>query len=196
MLVYAERVVIKLTAYAQQAPPGPPDWVSALSVRRLDLCIFTPVLIVLWGLTLGLLAYVQYAEEPHTAALAIVPERIEGNGPIYRIGERAAKVVMTLVVTAMAAPSILKIGSTVARRLSVLLAHRLPRRGAMTIAKILNRSFVERRIAEIRAEGNAEAEAKGEVKGLTKANLLWQEWNRRRMDAEAEGHSFDEPPPA
>ena len=74
----------------------------------------------------------------------------------------------------------------------------------MRFFNILSRSYVEQRVAEIRAEGvaqvrdqiHAEGEAKGEAKGVAKANRLWQEWNRRRMEAEAEGRRFDETPPA
>ena len=70
----------------------------------------------------------------------------------------------------------------------------------MRFFNILSRSFVEQRVAEIRAEGVAQVRdqihAEGEVKGEAKANRRWQEWNRRRMAAEAEGNRFDEPPPA
>ena len=54
----------------------------------------------------------------------------------------------------------------------------------MSIFKFLSRSLVEQRIAEIKAEGQ------------DKVNRRWREWNRRRMKAQAEGRSFDEPPPA
>lgn len=53
----------------------------------------------------------------------------------------------------------------------------------MSIFKIFSRSYVDRQVDEIRAEGAAEI------------NMLWQEWNRRRMAAEAEGRQFTEPHP-
>ena len=199
-LVLAERVVIKLTAYAQQAPPGTPDWVSALSVRKPNMRIFTYVLFAMWVLTVMLLAYVQYTAEPHPFVLNIVPSRTEESGHVYRITERFGKVVIPLVAAAMVVTPILKVGAKVAWQLFVLLAHRLPRRLAMVFSNILSSSFVEQRVAEIRAEGVAQVRdqihAEGEAKGEAKANRLWQEWNRRRVEAEAEGRRFDEPPPA
>ena len=199
-LVLAERVVIKFTAYAQQASPGSPDWVSALSVKKRDLRIFMPVLFTMWVLTVMLLAYVQYMAEPHPFVLNIVPSRTEESGHVYRIAERFGVVVIPLVAVAMVVTPTLKVGATAVRKLFLLLAHRLPRRLAMAISNILSRSFVEQRVAEIRAEGiaigEAEGETKGEAKGVAKANRLWQEWNRRRVEAEAEGRRFDEPPPA
>ena len=50
-----------------------------------------------------------------------------------------------------------------------------------------------------RAEGIAEGEARGRVEGIAegedKANKAWRKWNQARMDAEAKGLPFDEPPP-
>lgn len=43
--------------------------------------------------------------------------------------------------------------------------------------------------------GRAEGQAEGRAKGLEEANAAWQEWNRRRMAAEAGGQQFDESPP-
>ncbi len=34
-----------------------------------------------------------------------------------------------------------------------------------------------------------------EARGRAEERAEWQEWNRRRMDAEAQGHPFNEPPP-
>ena len=203
-LVLAERVVIKFTAYAQRASPGSPDWVSALSVKKRDLWIFMPVLFMMWVLTVTLLAYVQYTAEPHPFVLNIVPSRTEESGHVYRIAERFGVLVIPLVAVAMVVTPTLKVGATAVRKLFLLLAHRLPRRLAMAISNILSGSFVEQRVAEIRAEGvaqvrdqiHAQGKAEGKVEGEAKANRLWQEWNRRRMEAEAEGSRFDEPPPA
>ena len=35
-----------------------------------------------------------------------------------------------------------------------------------------------------------------EAEGEAKANARWEAWNRRRMEAEASGQPFDEPPPS
>ena len=57
--------------------------------------------------------------------------------------------------------------------------------------------------AEGIAEGKAEGEAKGEAKGIAKGKAegeakereLWIAWNNRRLEAEAKGEEFNEPPP-
>ncbi len=38
-------------------------------------------------------------------------------------------------------------------------------------------------------------EARGEARGEVRASRRWEEWNRRRMEAEARGEEFNEPPP-
>ncbi len=43
--------------------------------------------------------------------------------------------------------------------------------------------------------GEAEGEARGRAEGMDKANKAWRKWNQARMDAEAKGLPFDEPPP-
>ena len=50
-------------------------------------------------------------------------------------------------------------------------------------------------VAKIRAEGVEEGRAEGIEQGIAEAYRQWQEWNTRRMEAEAKGEPFDEPPP-
>ena len=58
-------------------------------------------------------------------------------------------------------------------------------------------------VAKIRAEGVEEGRAEGLAQGLEQgleegiavAYHQWQEWNARRMEAEAKGEPFNEPPP-
>jgi hypothetical protein len=38
-------------------------------------------------------------------------------------------------------------------------------------------------------------EVRGEVRGRLSERQLWLDWNQRRMDAEARGEGFSEPPP-
>ena len=38
-------------------------------------------------------------------------------------------------------------------------------------------------------------EERGEARGRAESNKKWREWNQRRMDREAKGLPFDEPPP-
>ena len=192
-MVLVREVVIVLTAYAGRMPPYQSiEWVPALSVRASDIDFFMRVLVALWMVTVGLLAYVQYTAEPLPVVLHIVPGRSTDSGHVYQVGERVNNIATALVITAMVATPILKVGIAAARALYLLLAHRLPRRVAMAIVNVLSRSFVERRVSEIRAEG----EAVGYTKGEAQTNQVWQEWNRRRMEAESEGRVFTEPPPA
>ena len=54
-------------------------------------------------------------------------------------------------------------------------------------------------VAKIRAEGVEEGRAEGIEQGIeqgiAEAYRQWQAWNTRRMEAEAKGEPFDEPPP-
>jgi hypothetical protein len=63
-------------------------------------------------------------------------------------------------------------------------------RSVMVIAASLDRWLKEKeakRIERRRAEGRAE--------GRVEAHKAWSEWNRQRLEAEAKGESFAEPPP-
>ncbi len=48
---------------------------------------------------------------------------------------------------------------------------------------------------ETREKGRAEGREEGREEGIATANAAWRAWNRRRLDAEAKGEPFDEPPP-
>ena len=48
---------------------------------------------------------------------------------------------------------------------------------------MLAERYLKRRLAEGKKEGREEL------------NAEWREWNKRRLEAEAEGRQFDEPPP-
>ena len=54
---------------------------------------------------------------------------------------------------------------------------------------------IEKHRDEGRVEGRAEGRVEGRVKGRAETNAEWGAWNRRRIDAEARGLPFDEPPP-
>ena len=45
------------------------------------------------------------------------------------------------------------------------------------------------------ARGEARGEAKGRAEGEAKTNQAWTAWNTRRLEAEARGVEFTEPPP-
>ncbi len=38
--------------------------------------------------------------------------------------------------------------------------------------------------------------AKAMAEGIAQERAKWQDWNRRRLEAEAEGRPFNEPPPS
>ena len=48
---------------------------------------------------------------------------------------------------------------------------------------------------EGRAEGIAEGKAEGKAEGVAERDRQWAAWNNRRIEAEAKGESFHEPPP-
>ena len=50
--------------------------------------------------------------------------------------------------------------------------------------------------AEGWAQGFAEGWSQGFAKGLAQEREKWQEWNRRRLEADAAGRPFTEPPPS
>ena len=43
--------------------------------------------------------------------------------------------------------------------------------------------------------GEARGIAIGEARGVARVSQQWEEWNRLRIDAEARGEAFTEPPP-
>ena len=52
-------------------------------------------------------------------------------------------------------------------------------------------------IGEARGEaiGEARGETRGEARRRAAMHAEWEAWNQRRLDAEARGEPFDEPPP-
>lgn len=51
-------------------------------------------------------------------------------------------------------------------------------------------------LIERRRRRQMEREAEREAEGEARAHERWQAWNQRRLDAEAAGQPFDEPPPS
>ena len=52
---------------------------------------------------------------------------------------------------------------------------------------MVSEQFLQRR--------EARGEARGEERGRRENQKLWEEWNRRRLEAEERGEEFNEPPP-
>ena len=79
--------------------------------------------------------------------------------------------------------------------------------GIMVTARYLTKKLIEpldrkreeevaRRIERGREEGVAQGVAQGMSQGAERERRAWTEWNSRRLEAEAGGLPFDEPPPA
>ena len=64
---------------------------------------------------------------------------------------------------------------------------------------MLAESFLRRRYEAGLQDGRAEGREEGLVEGLgagrRETQQRWEEWNRRRVAAEARGERFEEPPP-
>ena len=60
--------------------------------------------------------------------------------------------------------------------------------GASMLAEQFNKKRYE--------AGLAEGEVRGEAKGQAEMQREWEAWNERRLDAEANGQPFNEPPPS
>ena len=55
--------------------------------------------------------------------------------------------------------------------------------------------FAEMFRQKMRKEGREAGHEEGRAAGLEEADAAWREWNRRRLQAMADGTSFDEPTP-
>ena len=64
---------------------------------------------------------------------------------------------------------------------------------------MLAESFLKRRyeagLQEGRVEGREAGRDEGIQAGRRETQQRWEEWNRRRLEAEARGEQFEEPPP-
>lgn len=70
----------------------------------------------------------------------------------------------------------------------------------MVTYRYLKRKFLdpldEKLRQESREEGRVEGQAEGQAEGAKRTQQKWEAWNRRRMEVEAKGETFDEPPPS
>ena len=71
---------------------------------------------------------------------------------------------------------------------------------AMIAADYFRRKYLEplkeRQREEGRKQGRKQGREEGREEGREQIQRLWEEWNERRMKAEADGVPFDEPPPS
>ncbi len=75
--------------------------------------------------------------------------------------------------------------------------------GAMVTAKYLTKKLIEpldrKREEELESRferGRSEGVAQGVAQGAERERRAWTQWNSRRLEAEADGLPFDEPPPS
>ena len=66
---------------------------------------------------------------------------------------------------------------------------------AMLVSQYLIEKYHNKRRREGREEGREEGIKVGRVEGREERQQQWEEWNRRRMEAEAANRPFTEPPP-
>jgi len=65
----------------------------------------------------------------------------------------------------------------------------------MVIAQYLEQRYYGPKRRKALAEAEAKGVKKGREEGVKQANAKFREWNARRIEAEAKGEPFDEPPP-
>ena len=156
------------------------DFVSPLDVAKkwLPFCV-----ILIIAQTLGFTALITWREISNGFAGVneLVIAVVSGTAP-------AATLFIVYAITATALTDFIGGGIMVtARYLTKKLIEPLERK---------RREEVERRVAQGRAEGVAQGMAQGVAQGAERERRAWTAWNSRRVDAEANGLPFDEPPPA
>ena len=65
----------------------------------------------------------------------------------------------------------------------------------MVLANYIRVKLVEPAKERLREQGREQGLEQGREQGLTQANAAWCDWNERRMKAQADGATFNEPPP-
>ena len=64
-------------------------------------------------------------------------------------------------------------------------------RGSLVLAESIRDGIKARRRKQV-----AQARAEGRAEGRADAYVAWEDWNRRRLEAEATGETFNETPPS
>ena len=163
------------------------DFVSPLDVAKkwLPFCV-----ILIIAQTLGFTALITWREVANGFAGVneLVIAVVSGTAP-------AATLFVLYAITATALTDFIGGGVMVtARYLTKKLIEPLERKRREERAAMERRmqESVERGIAQGMAQGRAE----GVAQGAERERRAWTAWNSRRVDAEANGLPFDEPPPA
>ena len=164
-LTWLRRLAAKLLP---PATPQPEDRESIWSIYRRDARTFFRLVSVLWLVALAYISYKTLNEPPSEWQAA-------PSGSWWQTAGDFAFAVLSDF-------SGVGIGIAI---LAMLLTRPLNVAGEllMSLYQAMVNRFVIPVIEARRSEGRAEVQAQ------------WQEWNRRRMDAEAQGRPFNEPPP-
>ena len=167
------------------------DFVSPLDVAKkwLPFCV-----ILIIAQTLGFTALITWRETANGFAGVneLVIAVVSGTAP-------AATLFIVYAITATALTDFIGGGVMVtARYLTKKLIEPLERKRREERAAMERRILegVERGRAEGVAQGRAQGRAEGVAQGAERERRAWMAWNSRRVDAEANGLPFDEPPPA
>ena len=86
-------------------------------------------------------------------------------------------------------------GSVTAGSAGVAIAASEFTRWTMVVASYFRDKFVIPQREKLREQGREQGHDQGRDQGRREMAAIWQEWNRRRLDAEARGENFGEPPP-
>ena len=150
------------------------DHVSIWSIQRRDAGTFFRIVAVLWLVALLRIGYkaMERADDPLVGWQNAVDFALAVLGEFGNVG----------VGTAM---------------LAMLLTRPVNRMGetAMTFYQAMANRFVIPVIEKHKAEGREEGIEKGLERGMAQADADWMAWNRRRVEAERQGLTFDETPP-
>ena len=170
------------------ATPRPEERESIWSISRRDARTFFRLVGLLWTLALAYIA-IRQAHRPASEWMPDWP--LAPDAPWWQYGGDFALATM-LVFAAVG------VGFAI---LAMLLTRPLNLAGdiLMTLYQAMVNRFVNPVIERHKAEGMVVGLAKGREEGLAEGQAAersqWQHWNRRRLDAEAAGQPFHEPPP-
>ena len=150
------------------------DHVSIWSIQGRDAGTFFRIVAVLWLVALFSISYnaMEQADVPLVGWQNAVDFALAVLGEFGNVG----------IGTAM---------------LAMLLTRPVNRMGetAMTFYQAMVNRFVIPVIEKHKAEGREEGIEKGLERGMAQADADWMAWNRRRVEAERQGLTFDETPP-
>ncbi len=183
-VTWLRRVIGKLLP---PATPQPEDRESIWSISRKDARTFFRLVGILW---IAGMVHVSHRARHNPAAAWNIPTAEPGGPWPQYAGD--------FVIVALNDFGGIAIGIAI---IAMLLTRPVNLAGEIIMSlyqAMVNRfvtPVIEAHEARGRAEGLVTGRAEGLVTGRATERAEWQEWNRRRMDAETQGRPFDEPPP-